>query len=135
MNVRNCRRCGNLFNYALGPMICPKCREAMDAKFKEVKEYVRDNPGVGIKEVSEACEVETQQIQQWLREERLQFSEDSVVQLACESCGAMIRSGRFCDKCKAEVTNGFKQVINSARPKPEDLQIKKTSHDNKMRFI
>ena len=37
MNVRNCRRCGNLFNYALGPMICPKCREAMDAKLDKVQ--------------------------------------------------------------------------------------------------
>ena len=111
MNVRNCRKCGRLFNYAMGPIICPQCREALEEKFKEVKAYISEHNGCGIQEVARECDVEVSQIQQWLREERLQFSEDSMVQLTCESCGTTIRSGRFCDKCKNEMANGFQKAI------------------------
>ena len=38
MNVRNCRKCGTIFNYVMGPIVCPACREALEEKFKEVNE-------------------------------------------------------------------------------------------------
>ena len=41
MNARNCRKCGKLFNYVSGPPICMACREALEKKFQEVKEYIR----------------------------------------------------------------------------------------------
>ena len=40
--------CGHIFNYVAGPILCPHCREKMEAKFQEVKEYIRANPGVEI---------------------------------------------------------------------------------------
>ena len=40
MDVRNCRKCGRLFNYAMGPIVCQNCRESMEEKFQEVKKYV-----------------------------------------------------------------------------------------------
>lgn len=133
MNVRNCRKCGALFNYVMGPIICPACHDAMEAKFKEVKEYIQKNPGVGLKQTSEACEVEVSQIQQWIREERLEFSSDSMVTLACESCGATIRSGRFCDKCKNSLANGFRQSV--ARPEAPKVEKKDPRDAARMRFL
>lgn len=88
MNIRNCRMCGHIFNYVAGPILCPHCREKMEAKFQEVKEYIRANPGVGIQDVAENCDVEPSQIQQWLREERLELTEGSAIYLQCEKCGA-----------------------------------------------
>ena len=44
MNVRNCRGCGRIFNYVTGPFLCIKCREEMEVKFQEVKEYIRQHP-------------------------------------------------------------------------------------------
>ena len=64
MNVRNCRSCGNIFNYVVGQVICPACREKMEQKFQEVKEYIRSHKGVGINEVAEACDVDVAQIRQ-----------------------------------------------------------------------
>ncbi|MCI9338871.1 MAG: flagellar protein [Lachnospiraceae bacterium] len=134
MNVRNCKSCGSIFNYVTGQVICPVCREKLEKKFYEVKEYIRENKGAGIQEVSEACEVEVSQIRQWLREERLELATDASVYLNCESCGQPIRSGRFCDKCKANMTKELQSVIKSnrpAEPKPE-----KNPKDNaKMRFL
>lgn len=133
MNVRNCRKCGRLFNYVLGPITCPACREGLEAKFKEVKEYIQNNPNCGIREVAQECDVEQSQIQQWLREERLQFAENSMVQLQCEGCGTNIRSGRYCDKCKADMTSGFKNVLNSA--KPSEPAIKSDSNGPRFRSL
>lgn len=135
MNVRNCRNCGRIFNYVVGPILCPACREKMEEKFQEVKEYIREHKGVGIMEVSEACDVDAAQIRQWLREERLEVTEDSAIYLVCESCGASIRTGRFCEKCKNDVTRGFKDIVDSARPTPQDLGEKRDRDSAKMRFL
>ena len=84
MNVRNCRKCGKLFNYISGMPICPACKDLLEEKFQTVKKYIRENRLADIKEVAEACEVEVGQIQQWIREERLEFTEDSPVKIPCE---------------------------------------------------
>ncbi len=133
MNVRNCRRCGKIFNYVMGAPLCPVCREEMEKKFHEVKKFIQDHPGVGIPEVSEACEVEPSQIRQWVREERLEFAEGSVVDIACEKCGAPIRTGRFCEKCKASMIN----TMNSVYKKPQAGQPLNTGNrDNpRMRYL
>lgn len=134
MNVRNCRSCGRIFNYICGPHICPSCREALEAKFQEVKEYIRAHKGAGIQEVAEVCDVEVSQIHQWLREDRLEVTEDSAIQLACENCGALIRSGRFCEKCTNSVAQGFQSVLQANAPKPV-LKKNPEKDSPKMRFL
>lgn len=134
MDIRNCRNCGNIFNYMSGPIVCPACKESLEAKFQEVKLYIEEHPGVGIRQVSEACDVEASQIQQWLREERLEVTENSAIYLNCESCGAPIRSGRYCDRCRNNLTNGFRNVIRSSQPIAEPEK-KKPDDKNKMRFL
>ena len=135
MNVRNCRRCGKIFNYVIGPITCPACREEMEAKFQEVKEYIRNNKGVGIPQVAEACDVEPSQIHQWLREDRLEVTEDSAITLSCETCGVSIRSGRFCEKCRNNVRSGFQQVVDSSRPTPPIPPSRDPKDSPKMRFL
>ena len=115
MNVRNCRKCGRVFNYIIGQTLCLSCRDELENKFKEVKEYVQKNRGCTINDVAEICEVETSQIKQWIREERLEFTEDSMIGLACEICGASIRTGRYCEKCKAQTLNGLNNVVRQAQ--------------------
>lgn len=134
MNVRNCRKCGRLFNYVSGPPICLQCREALEAKFQEVKKYIQEHAHASIPEVSEACDVSTNQIQQWLRDERLELCEGSGITLQCEECGASIVTGRYCEKCKANMANRLSDSIRKPEaPKP---QPKKDSRDNpKMRFL
>lgn len=135
MNVKNCRKCGRIFNYVAGPPICMKCREETEAKFQEVKKYVQEHTGADIAEVSEECKVDPAQIRQWIREERLQFAEDSPIMIACENCGAMIRSGRFCDKCKNEMANDFQHAIEKPAPKPAEKPSDHTDTRNRMRFL
>ncbi len=136
MNIRNCRMCGRIFNYMAGAVVCPACRETVEAKFQEVKEYIREHRGAGIREVAEACDVDPGQIRQWLREDRLEVTEDSPMFLNCESCGAPIRSGKYCDKCKLDMSRSFTNVIKSSRPAPPPEKKAAAEDPNaKMRFL
>jgi len=118
MEVKNCRKCGRMFNYMGGQQVCQACKQAAEAKFQEVKEYVREHKTASIPQICEDCGVENKQVQQWIREERLIFADDSPVKISCERCGCQISSGRFCDKCKKEAAGNFENLINSSRPKP-----------------
>lgn len=136
MNVRNCKKCGRIFNYVLGPHLCPACIAEQEEIFQTVKKYVQDNPGVDIADVSKECDVEVGQIRQWIREERLQFAEDSPIRIACEKCGAMIRSGRFCDKCKAEMTTDFRHAAGfDKKPVVQQKPASSQKDRDKMRFL
>ena len=42
MNVRNCRGCGKVFNYVMGPFLCPRCRDEQEVIFQGVKKYVEE---------------------------------------------------------------------------------------------
>ena len=134
MNVRNCRNCGCIFNYVTGPVICPACREKLEEKFQEVKEYIRDNKGAGIPEVAEACDVEVAQIRQWLREGRLELTEDAQMDLSGETCGKPIRSGRFCEKCTLNMSRGFQEVLNAGKD-TSPRQAKNDGEGPKMRYL
>lgn len=135
MNVRNCKNCGKIFNYFMGPPVCPNCKESMEAKFQEVKEYVRVNKGSSIQEVAEACDVEPSQIRQWLREERLELTDNSSIMMPCESCGAPIQCGRFCNNCKRDMANQFSNSIRPAvKAQPEQKKFM-GDNKNKMRYL
>lgn len=133
MEVRSCRKCRRLFNYLGGSPICPACKEELEKVFYQVKEYIRDNPHASIREVAEENGVSSSQIQQWVREERLQFSSDSDIALQCEKCGAKIFTGRYCDNCKANLANGLTKAFSSDKKPEEPKKPEKTG--NKMRFM
>ncbi len=132
MDVRNCRSCGKMFNYVSGPFICPACKEELEKKFQEVKKYIQDNRGVGVKDVAEACDVDPGQIRQWIREERLEFAEGSM-ELGCEKCGKPITSGRFCPACKNSMANSLNSIYQQQAPVKNDKP--DSSGGPKMRFI
>lgn len=105
MDVRNCKDCGRLFNYA-GIQVCPQCRKKEDEKFAVVKEYLRRHPNVGVSELSEETDTSISTLRRWVREERLILTESSSVgfDIYCESCKEPILSGRLCIKCKRKMS-------------------------------
>ena len=132
MDVRNCRNCGRMFNYIGGRAICPICKDAIEKDYERVRDYIRENPQANMQQISVDCEVTIPQINEWVRDERLEFSKDSQVMLECESCGEPVRTGRFCEKCK----NTMASNLTAAFKKPDaPAHVKKQLHDSdKMRF-
>ena len=134
MNVRNCKKCGKIFNYITGQPLCASCREVYEAKFQEVKKFVQENKGATVQQVSQECEVEEAQIRQWVREERLIFAEGSFSGIACEKCGIGITAGRFCARCKSEMINTLAAAGRRAS-QPQQEPAGRRTNDNRMRFI
>ena len=134
MEVKNCKDCGRLFNYMGGAPLCDGCRKKLEQKFQEVKQYLDENPNASVNQVSEDNDVSVKQIKQWIREERLEFTEDSPIKLPCENCGTMIRAGKYCEKCKAAMAKNLSSVIDKPkviaqqRPDRRDAQ-------SRMRFL
>ena len=133
MNLRTCSRCGKMFNYIGGQPICEPCKKAIEEDFQKVKAYIQENPAADLKKIAEDNEVTTKQIQQWIREERLMFSESSPLKMTCEKCGDRILTGRFCAKCKASMANNLNDTF--AKPKPAIQQPVKQDKKAGMRFL
>ena len=132
MEIRNCKECGRLFNYLSGRPICPECKEKLEEKFTQVKEYIRENVNAGINQVAEENEVSLKQIKQWIREERLCFAEDSPITIECENCGAPIRSGRYCVSCMNSMHNNLASAMERPKQAEQRRQIK---DGERMRFL
>lgn len=135
MDVKNCRKCGKIFNYLSGPIICPGCRTAVEEKFQTVKRYIQQHGRATMAEVSEECNVDTGQIQQWIRQERLQFADDSPIRVACESCGKMIGSGRFCPQCKDKMMRNLNSAMGKTGVEVESPAEVRRAKENRMRFL
>lgn len=133
MEVRNCRQCGRLYNYIGGPYrsLCPNCIKELEDKFIIVKEYIRDNVSANMSQISEECDVSTKQLEQWVREERLCFADDSPIGLECECCGATIKTGRYCENCKGAMAN----QMNNLYSKKGVEAVKKDRDNARMRFL
>lgn len=133
LNTQTCKRCGRLFNYLAGDRLCPVCKEEMEVKFHEVKDFIKEHENVTIAQVSEECNVQPTWIQKWLREERLELTEGSAITLDCESCGAPIRSGRLCNKCAANLRSAAGDYIHAHKAQAETPLVR--SDSARMRFI
>jgi len=97
--IKYCRECRKIFHYVSGPVLCPVCRKIDEEECEKVRKFLREFPGANMQEVSDNTGVSPVKISRWLKEERLEVSEDSPVALNCEKCGVRIRSGRFCVEC------------------------------------
>ncbi len=134
MNLRNCSRCGKMFNYVQGPNICDQCKKAIEEEFQNVKKYIMENPCAGIPEIIKECNVTQKQIQQWVREERLEFSKDSPIKLTCEKCGATILTGRFCSNCKEKMADNLSDTVAKKKSLMQQVAAKSDPKSG-MRFL
>ena len=133
MEIKNCKGCGRLFQYIGGMPLCPACRDALEEKFVEVKEFIYENKGCSIAQAAEATNVSAKQIKQWIREDRLILSEPTEDGITCEQCNTPICSGRFCDKCKTKMLNELGSVTKRSGTLVGDKKVDKTG--SKMRFL
>ena len=134
MEVKNCKGCGRLYNYIGGAYrLCPECMKKLEDQFQYVKEYIEDNPRASMRQVTEDCGVSAKQIERWIREERLTFSDESPIGIACEVCGKSIKSGRFCDRCKQSMATRLEGVYGTSITIPDEEREKRAKA--RMRYL
>ncbi len=134
MEIRNCKNCGRLYNYIGGVNLCPACKEEVEAKFAQVKEYIYNNKNALITKISEDNDVSIQQLRQWIREERLVFTDDSLVGIECEICAKTIKTGRFCEACKKNIAHELGSAY-AREPEKSEKVIREIKEKAKMRYL
>ncbi|PHV69838.1 hypothetical protein CS063_13445 [Sporanaerobium hydrogeniformans] len=137
MEVRVCRRCKKMYQHISGPSVCPQCKKKEEEMFQKVKEYLRENPGASMQEVSIETDTPVGLIESFLRQGRLQIAPGSPITLSCESCGIKILSGRYCDRCSSAVNesiNDMAKELNATKQLILEKDREKGEKD-KMRFL
>lgn len=107
MDIRNCRNCGNMFQY-VGDKICPKCKAELETKLQEVKKFIDEHDRATVQLVADECDVTVKQIRRWIQEDRLMFAPGVDTGLVCSKCGMPVESGTMCKKCKDSLKNALK---------------------------
>ena len=115
-DVRNCRKCGKIYNYLGGAPICPVCKQGEEEDFQRIKKYLYDFPGASITQVSTELDISIEKIKRFLREGRLEITgDDGNMILECENCGKSIKSGRLCDECERDLAAGFRSAATQIK--------------------
>lgn len=98
--LKNCAQCGKIFSPQRGEKLCRDCRIKEEEKEREVLQYVRDNPGVTIKEVVEALQVPEKFIKQMASQGLFaSLKLDGSFFYPCVRCGKPINRGTYCSDC------------------------------------
>lgn len=114
MEIKNCKRCGRMYNYITGAPICDQCKQKEEDDFQKVKKYIYDNRGAAMKDVSEACEVSIEKITRFLKDGRLEIKEGTNIILECENCSRPITTGRYCQECSKKLERELTKAGNDA---------------------
>jgi len=104
-NLKNCPECKRIF-VDTGIGLCRDCYDKQQQTMDDICSYVRDNPGSKVKEICEALGVKERLVMRMIREGRF-VVDGAIVEYGCETCGAPIVTGRFCQKCN---DNLIKQI-------------------------
>lgn len=116
MEVKVCMKCHRLFQYLSGIELCYDCKGMLEDKFQEVKEYIAERNGISITQISRECEVPIPQLEEWLKEDRLELAERICTELYCEKCGRSIYEGNFCSQCKRELLGKVGNALRKEKP-------------------
>ena len=109
MNVGNCPRCGKLFAKGIRD-VCPACLRDIDQEYQRCAEYLRENKGAIITELSDATGVSIRQITKFIREGRISIVNAPNLSYPCESCGTLIRDNHLCDECRIRLTKAARDI-------------------------
>lgn len=115
-DVRNCRKCGKIFNSFTGSPVCPACKKAEEDEFKKVKDYLYRNPGANLNQISLNLEISIEKIKRFLKDGRLEIvSEEGNMFLECERCGKAINSGRYCEECERDLAVNLRSAAEQMK--------------------
>ena len=132
--ARNCRRCGNVFQYAGGIPLCPECAKKDEEDFNAVREYLYNNPRASMLQIAETLEIPVEKIMRYLREGRLETTSETELKLECQQCGKPIMTGRFCTQCSESLQSSFKTTADTMKTESENSSGKQNNDDIQSKY-
>ena len=109
MNLVNCPRCNKLYAKTIRD-ICNNCHTQLEKDYERCVQYIRENKGVNIQELSDVTEISVKQIARWIREGRISLFNAPNMSYPCESCGTLLREGHLCDSCRSRLSRDMRNA-------------------------
>lgn len=137
MEVLICKGCGKMFKSAYGEEYCDECQALPDTDFKRVREYLWMHPNTPAEIVSRECNVPLQEVMHFVRQDRLEVSQDSPILLRCENCGKQILSGTYCKECSEKMSQRARKLNAEHEKKALSGTVGKPQQgdDGRMRYL
>lgn len=121
MNLDNCPRCGKLFAKNFRD-VCPVCMREIDKEYQICADYLRENKGAIISELSDQTGVSIKQITKFIREGRISMVNAPNMSYPCESCGTLIRDSHLCDSCRSRLVKDTKKMFENDTRKSSEQE-------------
>ena len=100
--LKNCERCGKVFNAEGAENLCAECVIADAKELKKVTDYLRDHPLASLMEVNLKTGVAQQRLFQYIKNGTLKMRRQPE-QFKCRLCGKEIKSGMLCGECRSKI--------------------------------
>lgn len=99
-----CQYCGckDLENITIGTYRCVRCGRDNYDDFQTIRNYLEKAGATSAIVIERETGVPRRIIEYFFRNEYLEIPKNSSVRVPCAACGAPIRTGTLCDKCKAD---------------------------------
>lgn len=119
MNLGNCPKCGKLFAMNFRDM-CQECSKGIENEYHLCSDYLREQKGATMAELSEATNVTIRQITKFIREGRISVIDAPNLSYPCEVCSTtFIQEGNMCPSCKARLTKELNQSLRDGQAKKD----------------
>ena len=121
MTIRNCKKCGKIYQYDGVHKICLECRRKEEEEFEKVKKFLRNNPNSSINTVSRETGVEKKTIIEFIKNDRLIAEDIEIdVTIRCQRCGKEIKHGKYCEDCISELKNEIESIKQEKENKKKE---------------
>lgn len=122
LNVLNCSRCGKVYVKNNINEVCPACVKEIDKMYEVAAQYLRENRGATIQQLSDDTDIPFRQIVRFIREGRISVINMPNMNYPCESCGAPIREGHICTDCRRKLSKEYQNLTEDERRKEAHAQ-------------
>ena len=109
--LKNCQQCGKIFSPIRNEKICRDCMIKQEEQEFKILQYVRDNPGITMKDLAVAMSVPDKFIKRMASEglfANVKLNESFFY--PCVKCGRPINRGTYCTDCLKTLRRETKKV-------------------------
>ncbi|ASA26525.1 TIGR03826 family flagellar region protein [Paenibacillus donghaensis] len=117
MNLDNCPRCGRLYVKNIMDL-CQPCIKDLEHEYEICVNYLRENRGTNIQELSDATDISIKEITRFIREGRISIANAPNMMYPCEVCGTLIRDGHMCDNCRSRLRKDLSSLTKEMADEP-----------------
>ena len=126
----NCPNCNEIFVKNKFRDVCPKCWKQEEEDYNTVYQFMRkrENRAATIEQVVMQTGIKEELILKFIKKGRIQITHFPNLGYPCDRCGRVIRTGKLCEKCTAELREDLQTFQTEEKRKQELLKREKATY-------